>query len=92
MNKTLRIGIIGDFDSSRDPQIKTNEALNHAAKQLSVAIDAVWLPTNFVGNMKDADFKKFHGFWAGPGDYANPAAALQTIKRCRQLQWPFFGT
>jgi len=32
MNETLRIGIFGDFDNSRYSQIKTNEPLDHAAK------------------------------------------------------------
>jgi hypothetical protein len=34
MNESLRIGIFGDFDNSRYSQIKTNEALDHASKEL----------------------------------------------------------
>jgi hypothetical protein len=32
MNESLRIGIFGDFDNSLYLQRKTNEALDHAAK------------------------------------------------------------
>ncbi len=30
MNRELKIGIIGDFDSNRKPHIPTNEAIKHA--------------------------------------------------------------
>ena len=45
MTQTLKIGIIGDFDKGRPSQVRTDEALNHVSKKLSIAIDAVWLPT-----------------------------------------------
>ena len=92
MNRSLRIGIIGDFDNSRYSQIKTNEALDHASKELSVSIDTVWLPTKLFETNKQTELMNFHGFWAGPGDYLNPDGALQAIKFCRELQRPFIGT
>ena len=92
MNESCKIGIFGDFDISRFSQMKTNEALEHASKELSVSIDSVWLPTKSLGNHNRAKFMDFHGFWAGPGDYLNPDGALQAIKFCREQQLPFLGT
>jgi len=92
MNESLRIGILGDFDNNRYSQIKTNEALDHASKELSVSIDTVWLPTKSLGEHKQTDLMNFHGFWAGPGDYINSDGVLQVIKFCRERQWPFIGT
>jgi CTP synthase (UTP-ammonia lyase) len=92
MSESLKIGIFGDLDNSRYSQIKTNEALDHASKELSVSIDTVWLTTQSLGNQKHTDLVNFHGFWAGPGDYLNPDGALQAIKFCREQQWPFIGT
>ncbi len=92
MDESLRIGIIGDFDNGRVSQVKTNEALVHASKELSVSIESVWLPTKLLENHKNSDIRNFHGFWAGPGDYSNPTGALQTIKLCREQQLPFIGT
>ena len=92
MNKSYRIGIFGDFYISRYSQVKTNEALDHASRKLSISIDAVWLPTKSLGKHRHADLKNFYGFWAGPGDYLYSDRMLEAIKLCRERQLPFIGT
>ena len=93
MNDPLKIGIIGDFNHDRQSQTKTNEALAHVSKKLSISIDTAWLPTNSLGNQAVCtELMVFHGLWAGPGDYLNPTGALNAIKFCREQQWPFIGT
>ena len=93
MNESLKIGIIGDFDHSRRSQTKTNEALDHVSKKMSISIDTAWLPTNSLENQAVcADLMIFHALWAGPGDYINSTGALNAIKFCREQQWPFIGT
>jgi CTP synthase (UTP-ammonia lyase) len=42
---TLRIGIIGDFDSQSYTHQATNAALQHAAAALSIHVEPTWLPT-----------------------------------------------
>ncbi|MFC1886712.1 hypothetical protein ACFLZM_06625 [Thermodesulfobacteriota bacterium] len=93
MKESLKIGIIGDFDQGRQSQTKTSEALDHVSNKLAISIDAVCLPTTSLGNQAiDSVLKEFHALWAGPGDYANPAGAIDAIKFCREQQWPFIGT
>jgi len=46
MDKSLKIGIIGDFDQSRPSQLKTDEAIGHVSTELSITIETInisWL-------------------------------------------------
>ena len=45
MNRTIRIGIIGDFDPKSPYHRATNDALSHAARAVSLSLDCSWLPT-----------------------------------------------
>lgn len=92
MDDSLRIGIIGDFDVGRVSQVKTNEAIVHASKELSIPIESVWLPTKSLTNHQNSKIMNFDGLWAGPGDYSCQIGALQVIKLCREKQLPFIGT
>ncbi len=93
MNKSLKIGIIGDFDQSRPSQLKTDEAIDHVSIELSIAIDAVWLPTKSLERQTvTSKLRDFHALWAGPGDYENPDGVIKAIRFCREQQWPFIGT
>ncbi len=93
MNQSLKIGIVGDFDQSRRSQLKTDEAIDHVSIELSIAIDAVWLPTKSLERQTvTSSLRDFHAIWAGPGDYENPDGVIKVIKFCRERQWPFIGT
>jgi len=93
MNQSLKIGIIGDFDQSRLSQLKTDESVDHVSIELSIAIDAVWLPTKSLERQTvTSKLRDFHAIWAGPGDYENPDGVIKAIRFCREQQWPFIGT
>ncbi len=93
MNQSLKIGIVGDFDQSRPSQLKTVEAIDHVSIELSIAIDAVWLPTkSFEKQNVTTKLREFHALWAGPGEYENPDGVIKAIRFCREQQWPFIGT
>lgn len=93
MKRSLKIGIIGDFDHNRPSQLKTNEAIDHVSIELPVAIDTVWLPTQSLERQTvTSKLRDFHAIWAGPGDYENPAGVIKAIRYCREHQWPFIGT
>jgi CTP synthase (UTP-ammonia lyase) len=92
MPDSLKIGIIGDFDS-RFSQQKTVKLLDHASKSLSISLNREWLPTKILNKSDNLDYlQKYHGFWCGPGDYMAPEGALRAIKFSRENNWPFFGT
>jgi hypothetical protein len=58
MGNLLKIGIIDDFDASRLSRVKTGESLVHTSRELSIDIEAEWLPTAFLGNRTIADCLK----------------------------------
>jgi CTP synthase (UTP-ammonia lyase) len=93
LKHSLKIGIIGDFYQSRPAQLKTDEAIDHVSTELSVPIDAIWLPTKSLETQTlTSKLNNFHAIWAGPGDYENPDGVIKAIRFCRERQWPFFGT
>ena len=93
MNQSLKIGIVGDFEQSRPSQLKTVEAIDHVSIELSIAIDAVWLPTKSLERQTvTSKLRDFHAIWAGPGDYENPNGVINAIRFCREQHWPFIGT
>jgi CTP synthase (UTP-ammonia lyase) len=99
VNRPLRIGIIGDFEPSYPSHIATNEALNHAARALSLTLDPSWLPTLSLLDMPPSDddsetiLKQFDGLWCAPGSpYKSMEGALKAIRFAREHDRPFVGT
>ena len=93
MNTIIQIGIIGDFDSSRESQIKTNESLTHASEKLSIKSEFKWIPTKSLSTATyESKIASFDAIWAGPGDYDNPRGVIDVIQYCREKGMPFFGT
>jgi len=91
MPNPLKIGIIGDFDANRISQVNTGESLVHASRELSVEVEAIWLPTASLGNQIIAG-SELDAVWAGPGEYEDPDAVILAIKDCREMRIPFFAT
>jgi len=94
MNKTIRIGMIGDFDPNRRSHIATNNALNHAANHLSITLAISWLPTqSLLSSEFQTGLEQFDGLWASPGSpYRSMEGALKGIQFAREQNWPFVGT
>lgn len=93
MTTTLHIGIIGDFNPKFQAQLKTNDALHHAAGHLSLAVDIDWLATKSLkNNALDNSLNHFNALWAGPGSYESSVGAMNAIRFCREQNRPFLGT
>jgi len=94
MSQLLRVGIIGDFDSSYPSHSATNEALSHAATALSVTVDCSWLPTRSLeGEGSEITLKQFDALWCAPGSpYKSMNGALRAIRFAREKDWPFTAT
>ena len=93
MDQIIKIGIIGDFDSSYGSQLKTNEALNHASNMLHIKSDLSWIPTkSLTADALESEITSFSAIWAGPGDYKNPKGVIDAIQYCRENDIPFLGT
>jgi CTP synthase (UTP-ammonia lyase) len=94
MAASVKLGIIGDFDPGFHPHAATNEAIAHAAEQLSVAGEIHWLPTpSLLGAEAEATLASMDGLWASPGSpYGSMDGALAAIRFARERDWPFVGT
>ena len=94
MNRTLRVGIIGDFDPSYPSHIATNEALRHAARALSLSVGSSWLPTQSLDDRGSGmALEQFDALWCAPGSpYKSMNGALRAIRFAREHDWPFVGT
>jgi CTP synthase (UTP-ammonia lyase) len=94
MNRSLRVGIIGDLDPNYPSHTATNEALAHAAVALSVALDCAWLPTQSLSEPSgEAALRGCDALWCASGSpYTSMAGALRAIQFAREEGWPFIGT
>ncbi|MCP4749916.1 MAG: hypothetical protein GY866_03395 [Proteobacteria bacterium] len=93
MEKLLRIGIIGDFNPESRSHIPTNESLKQAVNCLSTNLDIVWLPTKPLAEKQwESKLRKFHGFWAAPGQPESHQGIQNAIRFSRERDIPFIGT
>jgi CTP synthase (UTP-ammonia lyase) len=91
VNESIKIGIIGDFDSERQSHTATNEALLHCAAFLGFDVSIHWLPTDLL--VGDAEvIRQFDCIWCAPGIYNNINGAISAIHFAREHDIPFIGT
>jgi len=94
MVQRARVGIIGDYNPELRFHPVTVEALKHAAKALSVAVDIRWLPTESLEDRAERkSLERFDALWCSPGSpYQSMAGALEGIRFARERGRPFIGT
>lgn len=94
MDRTVNIGIIGDYNENSPSHKATNRALHHAASQLSIQANITWLPTpSFLTSAGEQRIEQFDGIWASPGSpYHSMAGAIKGIRTAREMELPFIGT
>jgi CTP synthase (UTP-ammonia lyase) len=94
MQDSLRIAIIGEFDSASPSHRATNDALMHAAEHLSLGMDYSWLPSTELADDKVAGtLRRFHGVWAAPGGpFPSTDGVVSAIRWAREHDWPYFAT
>jgi CTP synthase (UTP-ammonia lyase) len=92
-HRPLRIAILGDRDDSRPTHGATDAALCHAARALSLEVEARWLPTRALEALSVDELARFAGFFAAPGSpYRSLAGALRGIRHAREAGRPLLGT
>ncbi len=94
MNRTLQVGIIGDFNPNYPAHIATHEALSHAARAMSLSLAWSWLPTPSLDEEGSGmGLTRFDALWCAPGSpYKSMNGALRAIRFAREHDWPFVGT
>jgi CTP synthase (UTP-ammonia lyase) len=94
VSDTVRIGIIGDFNTEFRSHHATNDALQHAAGKLKLKVESEWLPTpSLVEPTAQKVLESFDGLLASPGSpYQSMDGMLKGIEFARTRDWPFLGT
>jgi CTP synthase (UTP-ammonia lyase) len=90
----VSVGIIGDFNPESETHRATNEALQHAAHALAMAVTVSWISTAELGDgAVERALDPFAALWAAPGSpYRSMEGALRGIRFAREQGRPFFGT
>ncbi len=94
MSEAIRIGILGDFNPEFRSHPATNEALQHAARKLDIAVHSEWVTTpSLVKPDAGQVLESFDALWASAGSpYKSFDGMLKGIEFARTRDWPFLGT
>lgn len=93
ITSSIKIGIIGDYDSERISHIATNEALVHCSKALNIHVEIKWMSTDSLEKDVEKQLNEFNGLFCAPGSpYNSLKGALNGIKFARENNYPFIGT
>lgn len=92
--RTVRIGVIGDFNPEYRSHHATNAALQHAAARLGLNLGVTWLATGSFAETRALEkLAAYDGLWAASGSpYGSMEGALAAIRFARVREWPFVGT
>lgn len=91
MQKTITIGLIGDYDESVTAHRAIPLALQLASETLQVDIQFEWVATEEITSV--SRIARFDGLWCVPASpYRNMDGALLAIRHARSNAIPFLGT
>jgi|WetSurMetagenome_2_1015567.scaffolds.fasta_scaffold1435037_1 CTP synthase (UTP-ammonia lyase) len=94
MSDSIKVGIIGDYDSLKNSHPAANAALQHAAAALPVSVEMDWLPTPLF--LDSSNLKKLAAYdclWASSGSpFVSMQGMLNAIRWARQSGKPFIST
>jgi CTP synthase (UTP-ammonia lyase) len=89
----LSIGIIGDYDATRETHQTTVPAVEHAARALGVGATAAWIPTERVESEVTGILDPLDALVIAPGSpYRSLHGALSAIEHARVHDIPLLGT
>jgi CTP synthase (UTP-ammonia lyase) len=92
--RTIKIGILGDFNPEYRSHRATDWSLRHAARALGLEVEALWLPTPLlVESGVEEALESCDGLWASAGSpYRSMDGMLAGIRLARSRNWPFVAT
>ena len=93
MPAPLRIGLIGDYDSTVVAHQAIPVAIDLAARAVGCEVRQQWIPTESIGPLDFSDLSDFSGLWCVPASpYRSTEGALTAIRYAREGPKPFLGT
>ncbi len=92
--RTIKIGILGDFDPEYRTHLATDASLQQAGKALGVDVEAQWVPTpSLLEPGIEGILESFDGVWASAGSpYKSMDGMLAGIRLARMRNRPFVAT
>ncbi len=94
MNRSVRIGVVGDYRADNRSHVATTNALRHAARVAGVSLEVEWIHTSRVQADAPPDaLRPLEGIFLAPGSpYANLGGALAAIRFAREQGVPMAAT
>lgn len=93
MQKTVRIGLVGDFNPDVLAHVAIPGALALAARKVECGVETEWLPTPLLEKNPEERLIAFDGLWVVPASpYESMEGALLAIRFARERGVPFLGT
>ncbi len=87
---SIKIALIGDYDDAVVAHQAIPQAIDLAARALTVTVDQVWIRSAELDLLK---LPEFAALWCVPrSPYENPDAVIAAIKFARENDTPFLGT
>jgi CTP synthase (UTP-ammonia lyase) len=91
--RTIRIGVLGDFNPENLSHRATNSSLQQAAKARGLAVEFVWIPTPSLERRVEETLSGYDALWASPGSpYVSMQGMLSGIEFARTHGRPFVAT
>jgi len=92
--KTIRVGILGDFNPEYHSHLATNASLQHAAHAIGAQVQSEWVPTPYLlDSGVEKTLASFDALWISPGSpYKSMEGMLAGIERARLGHWPLVAT
>lgn len=94
MNRSVRIGVVGDYRADNRSHVATTNALRHAARVAGVSLEVEWIHTSRVKPDAPAEaLRSLEGIFLAPGSpYASMDGALAAIRFAREQGVPMAAT
>ena len=68
MTKSVRVGVLGDFNEGFKSHWTTNAAIRHSQAELGIEAEIAWIPTPLLLTAEgEKEMERCDGLWASPG-------------------------
>src|SRR6266581_283395 len=93
MTKSIRIGLIGDYNPEVKAHIAIPRAVALASHTKAIEAETSWLPTPLLESLAEQELSTYDAFWCVPASpYVSMDGALRGIRFAREHEYPFLGT